>query len=135
VIEVCHQQGVARTSAIVVVELRRSSTVDLARLFQTASNAGDDVGIVVDLGGLSDLTADLLTLLRRTARHLRGRLAIVSGHRDVRKILDVTLLSQELAVFATRNDAFLSLRSPVSVPDGALTAYARPTTLERRCCG
>jgi hypothetical protein len=122
-IEVCHQQD-ARTSAIVVVEMRRSSTLDLARLLRTASGASD-VSLVVDLGDLRDLTADLLTLLHRTARYLRGRLAVVSGHRDVRRVFDVTLLSQEVAVFATRDEALLSLRSLLSVPDGAPTAYAR----------
>ena len=105
-IEVRHQPE-ALNSAIVVVEMRRASTIDLVRLLRTAIGSGD-VGVIVDLGERSDATSDLLTVLHRTARHLRalgGRLAVVCSRPELRHLFDVTLLSQGFGVYASRDEA------------------------------
>jgi anti-anti-sigma regulatory factor len=106
VIEVTHQRD-AGTSALVVVEVQRASTLDLARLLRTAIVTGD-IGVIVDLGERGDATSDLLTVLHRTARQLRtlgGRLAVVSTKPELRRLFDVTLLSQGFGVYASRDEA------------------------------
>jgi anti-anti-sigma regulatory factor len=108
-IEVTHQPERA-TSAIVVVEMKRASTTDLSRLLRTAIGSGD-VGVIVDLGEQGDASSDLLTVLHRTARQLRllgGRLAVVSAKPELRRLFDVTLLSQGFGVYASRDDALSS---------------------------
>jgi anti-anti-sigma regulatory factor len=106
VIEVTHQRD-SGTSAVVVVELKRASTCDLARLLRTAVRTGD-IGVVVDLGERGDASSELLMVLHRTARQLRslgGRLAVVSAKPELRRLFDVTLLSQGFGVYASRDDA------------------------------
>jgi anti-anti-sigma factor len=106
VIEVTHQRD-AGPSAVVVVEMRRASTGDLACLLSTATRTGD-VGVIVDLGERGDASSELLTVLHRTARQLRalgGRLAVVSAKPEVRRLFDVTLLSQGFGVYASRDEA------------------------------
>ena len=108
-IEVVHQPQ-ARTSAVVVVELKRASTADLAQLLRTAIGSGD-VGVIVDLGEQGDASSDLLTVLHRTARQLRalgGRLAVVCVKPELRRLFDVTLLSQGFGVYASRDEALRS---------------------------
>jgi anti-anti-sigma factor len=105
VIEVTHQ-GDPMTS-VVVVEVQRASTLDLARMLRTAIATGD-IGVIVDLGERGDVSSDLLTVLHRTARHLRtlgGRLAVVSTRPELRRLFDVTLLSQGFGVYASRDEA------------------------------
>jgi anti-anti-sigma regulatory factor len=105
VIEVCHETE-GRTSATVVIEMKRASTHDLARLLGTAVGTGN-VCVVVDLGERKDATSELLTVLHRTARHLRrlgGRLAVVTAQPELRRLFDVTLLSQAFGVFPTQAD-------------------------------
>jgi anti-anti-sigma factor len=95
------------TSAVVVVEMQRGSTKDLARLLRTAMRIGD-LGVIVDLGERGDASSELLTVLHRTARQLRalgGRLAVVSAKPELRRLLDLTLLSQGFAVYASRDEA------------------------------
>ena len=78
-IEVTHRPD-SSTPAVVVVELERASTPDLARLLRTAIGTGD-IGVIVDLGERGDASSELLLVLHRTARQLRtlgGRLAVVS---------------------------------------------------------
>ena len=107
VIEVCHENGVDG-SAIVLVEMSRASTYDLARLLGSAIGAGG-ASVIVDLGECDDAPSDLLTVLHRAAKQLRrlgGRLAVVTSQPDVRRLLDVTLLSQAFGVFASRDEAF-----------------------------
>jgi anti-anti-sigma regulatory factor len=106
VVEVAHQAE-ARASAIVVVEMKRNSTTDLARLLHTAVGAGD-IGVIVDLGDRGDASSELLTVLHRTARQLRalgGRLAVVCARPELRHLFDVTLLSQGFGVYASRDEA------------------------------
>jgi hypothetical protein len=106
VIEVTH----ARASAVIVVELQRDSTTDLACLLRTAVGAGD-VSVIVDLGERGDATSELLTVLHRTGGQLRalgGRLAVVCAAPELRRLFDVTLLSQGLGVYASRDEALRS---------------------------
>ena len=97
---------------IVFVDVPRESTLDLARLLRTAIAAGD-IRLVVDLGERKDTTSDVLSLLHRAAKQLRrigGSLAVVTGQSDLRRLLDVTLLSQTFPVFASRDEALRDLR-------------------------
>jgi anti-anti-sigma regulatory factor len=106
VIEVSHHRA-ARTSAVIVVDMTRSSTTELARLLDCAMGAGD-VDVVVDLGARVDAGSDLLTVLHRFARRIRGlggTLAIVCSRPELRRLFDVTLLSQGLDVYASRDEA------------------------------
>jgi anti-anti-sigma factor len=105
VIEVTHHRD-AGTSAVVVA-LERASTLDLARLLRMAIRTGD-IGVIVDLGARGDASSELLSVLHRTARQLRtlgGRLAVVSTKPDLRRLFDVTLLSQGFGVYASRDEA------------------------------
>ena len=105
-IEVSHG-GDARTSAVVVVEMQQASTDDLACVLRTAIHTRD-VEVIVDLGERGDASSDLLTVLHRTARQLRtlgGRLAVVSTKPELRRLFDLTLLSQGFGVYASRDEA------------------------------
>jgi anti-anti-sigma regulatory factor len=107
--EVTHQPQ-ARASAVVVVEMQRASTTDLARLLRTAVGSGD-VGVIVDLGARGDVSSDLLSILHRTGRQLRalgGGLAVVCAAPELRRLFDVTLLSQGFGVYASRDEALRS---------------------------
>ena len=64
--------------------------------------------LVVDLGDSDHASADLLTVLHGTAGRLRalgGRLGVVVTQPDLRRLLDLTLLSRGFAVFSTRDEA------------------------------
>jgi anti-anti-sigma regulatory factor len=107
VIEVTHHAAATRTSAVIVVDMRRSSTTDLARLLDCAIGAGE-VSVVVDLGPRPDASSELLAVLHRCGRRLRtlgGTLAIVCSRPELRRLFDVTLLSQGFDVYASRDDA------------------------------
>jgi anti-anti-sigma regulatory factor len=55
----------------------------------------------------------MLTLLRRAAMQLRrlgGGLAVVCSQPDLRRLIDLTLLSQTFPVFATRDEALRDWR-------------------------
>lgn len=106
-IEVSHHPAAARTSPVIVVDMRQSSTTDLARLLDCAIGAGE-VSVVVDLGARPDASSELLTVLHRCGCHLRalgGRLSIVCARPELRRLFDVTLLSQGFDVYASRDDA------------------------------
>jgi anti-anti-sigma regulatory factor len=106
VIEVSHHTA-ARTSAVIVVDMTRSSTTDLARLLDCAMGTGD-VDVVVDLGARLDASSDLLTVLHSCARRIRGlggTLSIVCSRPELRRLFDVTLLSQGFDVYASRDEA------------------------------
>jgi anti-anti-sigma factor len=111
VIEVRHDTG-GCSSAVVFVEARDDSTSDLARALRMATAAGE-VRLVVDLGERADTTSDLLALLNRAARQLRrlgGSLAVVCPQPSLRRLFDLTLLSQAFPVFATRDEALRDWR-------------------------
>jgi anti-anti-sigma factor len=64
--------------------------------------------VVVDLGSRPSADSDLLAVLHRAGgrvRQLGGCLAVVSCDSRLRRLLDVTLLSQSFAVYATREEA------------------------------
>jgi anti-anti-sigma factor len=106
VIEVCHGSA-AGPAAVVVVDVQRDSTHDLARVLGETVNAGD-VRVIVDLGERDDVPSDLLTILHSTATQLRrlgGRLAVVTPQPHVRRLFDLTLLSQAFGVFTSRDEA------------------------------
>ena len=106
-IEVSHHPTTARESAVIVVDLRQSSTTDLARLLDCAIGAGE-VSVLVDLGAQPDASSELLTVLHRCGRRLRvlgGRLSIVCARPELRRLFDVTLLSQGFDVYASRDEA------------------------------
>jgi anti-anti-sigma regulatory factor len=106
VIEVSHRRA-ARTSAVIVVDMTRSSTTELARLLDCAMGAGE-VDVVVDLGARLDASSELLTVLHRCARRIRGlggTLSIACSRPELRRLFDVTLLSQGLDVYASRDEA------------------------------
>lgn len=108
VIEIRHETD--ERPPVVFVELSLESSRDLARLLGTAIGAGD-VSLVVDLGDRTDASSDLLTVLHRTARHVRrlgGKLGVVSPQPSLRRLLDITLMSHAYAVFATRDEALRS---------------------------
>ena len=105
-IEISHQTE-GPTAAVVVVELTRGSTTELGRLLRGAIGSGD-VDVVVDLGGSLDASSDLLSVLHRCGRQLRalgGTLSVVSTRPELRRLFDVTLLSQGFAVYASRDEA------------------------------
>ena len=108
-LEVCHGSA-ANESAVVVVDVRRDSPRDLVRVLGETLTAGD-VRVVVDLGEREDVPSDLLTILHRTATQLRrlgGRLAVVTPQPQVRRLFDLTLLSQAFGVFTSRDEALRS---------------------------
>jgi len=106
VIEISHQTE-GPTAAVVIVEMTRGSTTELARLLRAAIGSGK-VDVVVDLGGRLDASSDLLSVLHRCGGHLRalgGTLSVVSTRPELRRLFDVTLLSQGFAVYASRDEA------------------------------
>ena len=101
------QHAGPHASAVVVVDLQRASTTDLAILLDTAIGVGN-VDVVVDLGERPDANSDLLTVLHRCARRVRtlgGTLAVVCSRPELRRLFDVTLLSQGFGVYASRDEA------------------------------
>ena len=92
---------------MVLVEMRRGSTTELARMLRTAAGSGD-VDVVVDLGERVDASSDLLSVLHRCGRQLQalgGTLSVVSSRPELRRLFDVTLLSQGFDVYASRDEA------------------------------
>jgi anti-anti-sigma factor len=64
--------------------------------------------LVVDLGRREDPESELLGVLHGSARRMRaagGRLAVVCTDSRLRRLLDLTLLSQGFRVYATREEA------------------------------
>ena len=96
-----------RKAAVVLVDMKGSSTTGLARLLDAATRAGD-VDVIVDLGPRADASSELLTVLHRCARRLRGlggSLSVVCARPELRGLFDVTLLSQGFDVYSSRDEA------------------------------
>jgi anti-anti-sigma factor len=111
VIEVRHDTE-SLPSAIVFVDAPGESAQDLARLLRLAVRGGD-FRLVVDLGERSDTSSDLLALLYRAGRQLRrvgGTLGVVCSQPDVRRLFHITLLSEAVPVFASRDEALRDWR-------------------------
>ena len=103
--EVSHAPGI-HAAAAVVVDVKGSSTTDLALLLDRAISGGD-VDVIVDLGERADASSDLLTVLHRCALRvttLGGTLAVVCAP-ELRRLFDVTLLSQGFDVYGSRDEA------------------------------
>ena len=97
-------------SEVVFVELRRESSPNLARVLRCSLSAGD-VRVIVDLGERDDVSSDLLSILHRTGAQLRalgGKLAVVTPEPGLRRLFDVTLLSQAFGVFGSQDEALRS---------------------------
>jgi len=106
VVEVSHPASI-HGSAVIVVDVKRSSTIDLAVLLDRAVGVGD-VDVIVDLGERVDASSDLLTVVHRCARRVRtlgGNLGVVCSRPELRRLFDVTLLSQGFDVYASRDEA------------------------------
>ena len=94
----------------------------IARCIDLAVRVGHG-HIVVDLGSREDTPSELLSVLHRSSCRLRdlgGKFAVVSRAPGVRRLLDLTLLSESFAVHGNLPDA---------VRDGQVRSS--PTTLER----
>jgi anti-anti-sigma factor len=66
--------------------------------------------LVVDLGDQGGACAALLGVLLRAGRRLKeqgGRLAVASGDPGLRRLFELTLLSQAFTVFETREEALV----------------------------
>lgn len=75
--------------------------------------------VLVELGARHGGEADVLSVLHRTAGALReagGRLSVVCRAASVRRLLDVTLLSESFSVHATRVAAIEALRPATGAP-------------------
>lgn len=107
-VEVAH--GAERTTAIVVVEMKQASTTELSQLLRAAMRWGD-IGVIIDLGDRDDASSELLSVIHRANRQLRalgGRLAVISRRPELRRLFDVTLLSQGFGVYSSRDEALRS---------------------------
>lgn len=94
----------------------------IARCIDLAVRVGH-AHIVVDLGSREDTPSELLGVLHRSSGRLRdvgGKFAVVSRAPGVRRLFDLTLLSESFAVHG-------------NLPDALRDAQVRcsPTTLER----
>lgn len=106
-IEVREEIATASSPAAVIDCEERGCAEGVVRCVDMAVRLGH-TKVVVDLGGLDGADADLLSVLHRSGRRMRevgGRLAVVSGSSRLRRLLDVTLLSQGFRVYATREEA------------------------------
>jgi hypothetical protein len=81
----------------------------VSRCIDLAIEMGN-MSVVVDLGDRRGACSHLLDVLLRAGQRLRergGRLAVASSDPGLRRLLDVTLLSQAFTVFETREDALV----------------------------
>jgi hypothetical protein len=110
VIEVLHETEV-RAAAMAFVESKGGTTRDLEGLLSAAVVSGAEC-VVVDLGAeVVDVPADLLVCLRRAARRMQdlgGTMMVIAREPQLRRLLDLTLLSSAFTVVASREDALRS---------------------------
>jgi anti-anti-sigma factor len=86
------------------------AVVGVSRCIDLAIEMGN-TSLVVDLGDRRGACSALLRVLLRAGRRLRGhggRLAIAASDPGLRRLLDVTLLSQAFTVFETRDEALVA---------------------------
>ena len=94
-------------SAVVVQCAESTGARGVVRCVDLALRLGQR-RLVVDLGTRDDADADLLSVLHRSGRRMAaagGRLGVVCTDSELRRLLDITLLSQGFSVFATREEA------------------------------
>ena len=105
-IEVC-EEGTSLGHAVVLRCGETPGSAGVVRCVDLALELGHRQ-LVVDLGGRSGADADLLSVLHRSGRRMRdagGRLAVVCSDSRLRRLLDLTLLSEGFAVYRTREEA------------------------------
>jgi anti-anti-sigma factor len=100
----------ASPNAPVLIRCDQGDAVSgVSRCIDLAIEMGN-TSVVVDLGDRRGVCAALLRVLLRAGRRLRaqgGRLAVASSDPGLRRLLDVTLLSQAFTVFETREEALV----------------------------
>lgn len=95
------------TSAVVILCADGGAATGVDRGVELALRLGR-TQFVVDLGDRHAADAELLTVLHRSARRVRdagGRFAVVCADAPLRRLFDLTLLSQGFSVHATPEDA------------------------------
>jgi anti-anti-sigma factor len=76
-------------------------------------------GVLIDLSGCEFIDAAALRMILRAEQRIArtgARVAFASPPPQVRRMMDLTGLSERLDLFATRDGAFASLRGPVPEP-------------------
>jgi anti-anti-sigma regulatory factor len=106
VIELREESGCASGPAV-VISCESGGVAGVVQCVDLALRLGHS-RLVVDLGPREDPESELLGVLHRSARRMRvagGRLAVVCTDSRLRRVLDLTLLSQGFRVYATREEA------------------------------
>jgi anti-anti-sigma factor len=101
------EEGGSASGPAVVISCESGGVGGVVRCVDLALRLGHS-RLVVDLGQREDPESELLGVLHRSARSMRaagGRLAVVCADSRLRRVLDVTLLSQGFRVYATREEA------------------------------
>jgi anti-anti-sigma regulatory factor len=107
VIEVCHETTCVERSAALIRCGESEGAAVVVRSVDLALRLGQR-WLVVDLGDRNAVDADLFAVLHRSGQRARaagGRLAVVCADSRMRRLFDVTLLSQSTPVFETREEA------------------------------
>jgi anti-anti-sigma factor len=108
VIEIREERAPSSTNAAVVILCADGGAVaGVDRGVDLALRLGH-TQFVVDLGERHAADAELLSVLHRSARRVRdtgGRFAVVCSDSRLRRLFDLTLLSQSISVYATPEDA------------------------------
>ena len=108
-IEIREESTTSLGPAVVVRCSESAGTAGVTRCVDLALRLGQRQ-LVVDLGARDGADADLLSVLHRSAKQVReagGRLGVVCHDSGLRRLLDLTLLSQGFAVYATREEALV----------------------------
>lgn len=106
-IQVRQEKAASAGEAAVIECAGRVGTETVIRCVDMALRLGH-TSVVVDFRERTDPDADLLGVLHRSAQRLRdagGRLAVVTADSRMRRLLDLTLLSQGFRVCRTREEA------------------------------
>jgi anti-anti-sigma regulatory factor len=101
------RQNGAEEGATVLIRCPEGRAAGVVRGVDLAMELGQ-TNLVVDLGARAHADADLLGVLHRSARRAcerGGRLVVVCRDSDLRRLLDLTLLSRSFRVCATREEA------------------------------
>jgi anti-anti-sigma regulatory factor len=106
VIEIREERGPS-TNAVVILCPDGGAAAGVDRGVDLALRLGH-TQFVVDLGERHAADAELLSVLHRSARRVReagGRFAVVCADSQLRRLFDLTLLSQSFLVYANSEDA------------------------------
>jgi anti-anti-sigma factor len=106
VIEI-REERAESTNAVVILCADEGAATGVDRGVELALRLGH-TQFVVDLGARDAADAELLSVLHRSARRVRdagGRFAVVCADPRLRRLFDLTLLSQAFPVYETSEDA------------------------------